>query len=83
MAVQDAMEFGLNVFSKKSYAKNPEKIVANYNASEKEAFRNGVFEAVLRKMEEAQEGSNISKKNQIGSERNMNLLRLSFPPCIS
>jgi len=79
MAVQDAMDFGLNVFSKKSYAKNPEKIVANYNASEKEAFRNGVFEAVLRKMEEAQEGSNIAKKI-IGSERNMNLLRLSFPP---
>jgi len=79
MAVQDAMEFGLNVFSKKSYAKNPEKIIANYNASEKEAFRNGVFEAVLRKMEESQEGSNIAKKI-IGSERNMNLLRLSFPP---
>jgi len=72
------MELGLNIFTKKTYAQNPEKIVRTMNASEKEAFRNGVFEAVLRKMEESAEGSNIGKKI-IGSERNINLLRLSFP----
>jgi len=77
-AVEDAMDLGLNVFTKKTYAQNPEKLVRNMNTSEKEAFRNGVFEAVLRKMEESAEGSNIGKKI-IGSERNINLLRLSFP----
>ena len=77
-AVEDAMDLGLNVFTKKTYAQNPEKLVRNMNFSEREAFRNGVFEAVLRKMEESAEGSNIGKKI-IGSERNINLLRLSFP----
>ena len=77
-AVEDAMDLGLNIFTKKTYAQNPEKIVRTMNYSEKEAFRNGVFEAVLRKMEESAEGSNIGKKI-IGSERNINLLRLSFP----
>jgi len=77
-AVEDAMDLGLNVFTKKTLSKNPEQLVRSMNASEKEAFRNGVFEAVLRKMEESAEGSNIGKKI-IGSERNINLLRLSFP----
>ena len=77
-AVENAMELGLDVFTKKTYAKNVEKLVRQMNASEREAFRNGAFEAILRKMEESSDGGNIGKKI-IGSERNRNLLRLTFP----
>jgi len=77
-AVESAMELGLDVFTKKTYSKNVEKLVRNMNASEREAFRNGAYEAILRKMEESSDGSNIGKKI-IGTERNKNLLRLTFP----
>lgn len=78
MATQEAMDFGLNIFTNKAYKENPEKVIGLYNNAEKEAFRNGVFEAVLRKMETSTDNSNVGLKI-IGNERNRNLLRLAFP----
>jgi NhaP-type Na+/H+ and K+/H+ antiporter len=78
MATQEAMDFGLNIFTNKAYKQNPEKVIGLYNDAEKEAFRNGVFEAVLRKMETSTDNSNVGLKI-IGNERNRNLLRLAFP----
>jgi hypothetical protein len=78
MATQEAMDFGLNIFTNKAYKANPEKVIGLYNDSEKEAFRNGVFEAVLRKMETSTDNSNVGLKI-VGNERNRKLLRLAFP----
>ena len=78
MATQEAMDFGLNIFTNKAYKANPEKVIGLYNDSEKEAFRNGVFEAVLRKMETSTDNSNVGLKI-VGNEKNRKLLRLAFP----
>jgi len=42
VAIQEAMDYGLNLFTKKTYEGNPEKVISQMNASEKEAFRNTV-----------------------------------------
>jgi phosphopantetheinyl transferase (holo-ACP synthase) len=78
VALQESMDFGLNIFSKKTYEGNPELVISQMNASEKEAFRNGVFEAVLRKLDTSGENTNQALKI-IGNKRNRDLLRLSFP----
>ena len=78
VAIQEAMDYGLNLFTKKTYEGNPEKVISQMNASEKEAFRNGVFEAVLRKLDTSGENTNAGLKI-IGNKRNRDLLRLSFP----
>ena len=78
MATQEAMDFGLNIFTNKAYKANPEKVIGLYNDSEKEAFRNGVFESVLRKMETSTDDSNMGLKI-IGDPRKRKLLRLAFP----
>jgi hypothetical protein len=78
MATQEAMDFGLNIFTNKAYKANPEKVISLYNDSEKEAFRNGVFESVLRKMETSTDDSNMGLKI-IGDPRKRKLLRLAFP----
>jgi|9_EtaG_2_1085328.scaffolds.fasta_scaffold01183_7 hypothetical protein len=78
VAIQEAMDLGLNIFTKQTYEGNPELLVSQMNANEKEAFRQGVFEAVLRKMDTAGENTNIGLKI-IGNKRNRDLLRLSFP----
>jgi hypothetical protein len=78
VALQEAMDFGLNIFSKKTYESNPELVISQMNASEQEAFRNGVFEAVLRKLDTSGENTNQALKI-IGNKRNRDLLRLSFP----
>ena len=78
MATQEAMDFGLNIFTNKAYNANPEKVIGLYNDAEKEAFRNGVFESVLRKMEKSTDNSNIGLKI-IGNPQNRKLLRLAFP----
>ena len=78
MATQEAMDFGLNIFTNKAYNANPEKVIGLYNDSEKEAFRNGVFESVLRKMEKSTDSSNMGLKI-IGNPQNRKLLRLAFP----
>jgi len=78
VAIQEAMDYGLNIFTKKTYEGNPEKVISQMNASEKEAFRNGVFEAVLRKLDTSGENTNAGLKI-IGNKRNRDLLRLSFP----
>jgi len=78
VAIQEAMDYGLNLFTKKTYEGNPEKVISQMNASEKEAFRHGVFEAVLRKLDTSGENTNAGLKI-IGNKRNRDLLRLSFP----
>jgi hypothetical protein len=78
MATQEAMDFGLNIFTNKAYKANPEKVISLYNDSEKEAFRNGVFESVLRKMETSTDDSNMGLKI-IGDPRKRKLLQLAFP----
>jgi len=78
VAIQEAMDLGLNIFTKQTYEGNPELLVSQMNASEKEAFRQGVFEAVLRKMDTSGENTNVGLKI-IGNKRNRDLLRLSFP----
>ena len=78
VALQNALDLGLEIFDKGTYDMNPEAIVAEFNNSEQEAFRQGVFEAILRKMETAGENTNIAQKI-IGNKRNRDLIRLSFP----
>jgi hypothetical protein len=78
VAIQEAMDTGLNIFTKQTYEGNPELLVSQMNTSEKEAFRQGVFEAVLRKMDTSGENTNVGLKI-IGNKRNRDLLRLSFP----
>ena len=78
VSLQNALDFGLEIFTKEKYDMNPEAIVAEFTNSEQEAFRQGVFEAILRKMETAGENTNIAQKI-IGNKRNRDLIRLSFP----
>lgn len=78
MATQEAMDFGLNIFTNKAYKSDPEKVIGLYNDAEKEAFRNGVFESVLRQMETSTDNSNVGLKI-VGNPRRRKLLRLAFP----
>ena len=75
-AVQDAMDMGKDIFSKKSL--NPEDAMALMGDGEKEAYRLGVFQAIFDKVEAGSTSRDLGKLI-FQSERNKRLIRSTFP----
>jgi hypothetical protein len=75
-AIQDAMDMGKDIFSKKS--PNPEDAMALMGDGEKEAYRLGVFQAIFDKVEAGSTSRDLGKLI-FQSERNKRLIRSTFP----
>ena len=75
-AVQDAMDMGKDIFSKKS--PNPEDAMALMGKGEQEAYRLGVFQAIFDKVEAGSTSRDLGKLI-FQNERNKRLIRSTFP----
>jgi hypothetical protein len=76
MALQEAMMDGLNVF--KPSSEMPQIFMEGFENSEKEAYRLGVMQAVIKQLEDGVNGSDLAKRIFKNETRNK-LLRQTFP----
>ena len=76
MALQEAMMDGLAVF--KPSSEMPQVFMESFSNSEKESYRLGVMQAVIKQLEDGATGSDLAKRIFKNETRNK-LLRQTFP----